>query len=132
MDQTEILHTIYALRVALSSVFAAMPLEQRTKATAYMSQHSVRIEESRDLGVAGTQQLLEVMNQQFDAIHKAASIEMLYLQPQPLKKPRKKPTKTAKPKPKTTAKEPARPKPKPTAAKPKPTAAAKPKPKAKK
>lgn len=89
MDQTETLHTIYALRVALSSVFAAMPAAQRAKATAYMSQHSLAVEESRDAGTAGAGQLLDVMNNQFDAIHKAARIEMQYMKPQPLaKRPR--------------------------------------------
>jgi hypothetical protein len=89
MDETEILHTVYSLRVALSCLYASMPAAQRAKATAYMSQHSLQVEESRDLGVAGTQQLLDVMNAQFDAIHKAARIEMQYMKPQPLaKRPR--------------------------------------------
>jgi hypothetical protein len=89
MDETEILHTMYSLRVAMSCLFAAMPTAQRQKATAYMSQHSLQVEESRDLGVAGTQQLLNVMNAQFELIHKAARIEMQYMKPQPLaKRPR--------------------------------------------
>lgn len=89
MDETEILHTMYSLRVAMSCIYAAMPTTQRQKATAYMSQHSLQVEASRDQGVAGMQQLLDVMNAQFDAIHKAARIEMQYMKPQPLaKRPR--------------------------------------------
>ena len=89
MDQTEILHTMYSLRVAVSCLYAAMPTTQRQKATAYMSQHSLAVEESRDAGTAGAGQLLEVMDAQFDAIHKAARIEMQYMKPQPLaKRPR--------------------------------------------
>lgn len=89
MDQTEILHTMYSLRVAMSCIYAAMPTSQRQKATAYMSQHSLAVEESRDAGTAGAGQLLDVMNAQFDAIHKAARIEMQYMKPQPLaKRPR--------------------------------------------
>ncbi len=89
MDQTEILHTMYSMRVAMSCLYAAMPVTQRQKATAYMSQHSLAVEAARDQGVAGSEQLLTVMNAQFDAIHKAARIEMLYMKPQPLaKRPR--------------------------------------------
>jgi hypothetical protein len=89
MDETEILHTVYSLRVALSCLYASMPAAQRAKATAYMSQHSLEIEAARDQGTAGAAQLLTVMNAQFDAIHKAARIEMQYMKPQPLaKRPR--------------------------------------------
>jgi hypothetical protein len=54
-----------------------------------MSQHSLEVEAARDQGTAGAAQLLTVMNAQFDAIHKAARIEMQYMKPQPLaKRPR--------------------------------------------
>ena len=90
MDQTELLHTVFALRIAISCVYGAMPKEQQQLATAMMSKHLLLIEESRDVGLAGAADLLDVMTQQFEAVHKAARVETHYLQTRPVKKPARK------------------------------------------
>ena len=90
MDQTELLHTVFALRIAISCVYGAMPKEQQQLATAMMSKHLLLIEESRDVGLAGASDLLTVMESQFSSIHKAARIEMEDLQTRPVKKPARK------------------------------------------
>ena len=74
-EKIEILHTQYALRVALSCILGSMTKEQKREVASKMAQHLVVIEESRDVGMDGAQQLLTTMEEVFQSIHMASQIQ---------------------------------------------------------
>ena len=74
MDNLEITHTLYSLRVAIACILGTLPADQKREVAAKMAQHLVLIEESRDVGMAGAGPLLKVMEETFQSMHLAGQI----------------------------------------------------------
>jgi hypothetical protein len=74
MDNIEITHTLYSLRVAIACIYGALPADQKREVAAKLAQHLVLIEESRDVGMDGADVLLKVMDETFQSIQLASKI----------------------------------------------------------
>lgn len=69
----------YSLRVAIACVLGAMPLDQRQRAKAAMSQHMLALEEAGATGLPGAPELAAAMAVEFDSLEKAASLVPTYI-----------------------------------------------------
>jgi hypothetical protein len=74
MDNIEITHTLYSLRVAIACILGTLPAGQKREVAAKLAQHLILIEESRDVGMDGASALLKVMDETFQAMHLAGQV----------------------------------------------------------